>query len=168
MKTMIIGFSGSGKSTLAKAIGEKQGAPVLHLDKVHWLPGWREREREEELKILGDFLDENESWVIDGNYNSLWFERRLKEADKIIFMDFNRFLCLSRAIKRRLEYSGKSRFSMTEGCPEKIDFEFLKWLLLDGRAKKRRRRFLQAVAEYPEKSVVIKNQKQLDKFYETV
>ena len=168
MKTVIIGFSGSGKSTLARAIGEKQGAPVLYLDKVHWLPGWRERERDEELKILGDFLGENASWVIDGNYNSLYFERRLEEADRIIFMDFNRFRCLIRAIKRRREYNGKTRFSITEGCPEKIDLEFLKWLLIDGRTKKRRQRYLDAVAKYPEKSLVIKNQRQLDKFYETL
>lgn len=165
MKTVIIGFSGSGKSTLAKAIGEKQGAPVLYLDKVHWLPGWKERDREDELKIVGDFLDNNESWVIDGNYNSLYFERRCEEADRIIFMDFNRFLCLSRAMKRKREYNGKTRFSITDGCPEKIDREFLMWLLFKGRTKKRRGRFVEAVRKFSEKSVVLKNQKELDRFY---
>ena len=168
MKTVIIGFSGSGKSTLAKTIGEKQGVPVLYLDKVHWLSGWRERERDEELKTVGDFLDENESWVIDGNYNSLYFERRLEEADRIIFMDFNRFACLSRAVKRRLEYNGKVRFSITEGCPEKIDFEFFMWLMFKGRTKKRRKRYLDAVNKYKDTSLVIKNQKQLDKFYQSL
>ena len=52
MKTMIIGYSGSGKSTLAKTIADKEGVPSLFLDTVHWLPGWKERPREEEIKIV--------------------------------------------------------------------------------------------------------------------
>lgn len=168
MKTMIIGFSGSGKSTLARAIAEKQSVAVLYLDKVHWLPGWQERDREDELLTVGEFLDNNASWVIDGNYGSLLFERRCIEADRIIFMDFNRFLCLSRAIKRKKEYRGKTRFSMTEGCNERINAEFLTWLLFTGRSRKRRRKFLDTVEKYKEKSVVIKNQKQLDEFYKTL
>ena len=165
---MIIGFSGSGKSTLARAIGEKQGAPVLYLDKVHWLPGWQERERDEELRIVSEFLDNNGSWVIDGNYNKLCFERRCLEADRIIFMDFNRISCLMRAIRRKREHEGKTRFSMTEGCPEKIDREFLVWLLFKGRSAKRRGKFLAAVRQYKEKSIVIKNQRQLEKLYKTL
>ena len=43
MKVAIIGYSGCGKSTLAKYIGKKCKVPVLHLDQVHWLPGWQER-----------------------------------------------------------------------------------------------------------------------------
>lgn len=34
-------------------------------------------------------MDRNASWVIDGNYRKLEYERRLQEADRIIFMDFN-------------------------------------------------------------------------------
>ena len=68
MKIAILGTSGSGKSTLAKQLGEQCGAPVLHLDAVHFLPGWVERAPEEEKTILSRFLDEHDSWVIDGNY----------------------------------------------------------------------------------------------------
>ena len=38
MKIAVIGYSGSGKSTLAKHLGEETGYPVLHLDKVNFLP----------------------------------------------------------------------------------------------------------------------------------
>ena len=56
MKIAILGTSGSGKSTLAKQLGEQYSAPVLHLDAVHFLPGWVERTPEEEKTILSRFL----------------------------------------------------------------------------------------------------------------
>ena len=43
MKIAIVGYSGSGKSTLAGRLGEAFCAPVLCLDRLHWLPGWTER-----------------------------------------------------------------------------------------------------------------------------
>lgn len=70
MRIAIIGYSGSGKSTLAAQLGQSYGVPVLHLDSVHWLPGWVERAREEEKALVRAFLDQNESWVIDGNYSA--------------------------------------------------------------------------------------------------
>ena len=85
MKIAILGTSGSGKSTLAKRLGETYGLPVLHMDTVHFLPGWVERPFEEEETIIRRFLDENAGgWVIDGNYTKTCYARRLEEADKII------------------------------------------------------------------------------------
>ena len=61
------------------------------------------------------------------------FDERLDTADTVVFLDFNRFICLFRVIKRYLNYRGRSRPDMGEGCPEKLDAEFLRWVLLDGR-----------------------------------
>ena len=47
----VIGKSGSGKSTLAKQLGSFYHAPVLHLDAVHFLPGWVERVPGEEEQL---------------------------------------------------------------------------------------------------------------------
>ena len=85
MKVAIIGHSGCGKSTIAAWIAKKRRLPLLHLDKVHWLPGWIERPKEEEQKIVREFLDSHDSWVIDGNYHSMEYERRMQEADRISF-----------------------------------------------------------------------------------
>ena len=54
MKIAILGTSGSGKSTLAKRLGETYGLPVLHMDTVHFLPGWVERPfaEEEALSLI--------------------------------------------------------------------------------------------------------------------
>ena len=165
MRIAIIGYSGSGKSTLASRLGEKYGVEVLYLDKVHWLPGWTERDRREELSITQEFLDKNSSWVIDGNYSKSFYERRMEEADSIIFMNFNRFSCLKRILKRFKNNKGKTRDSMTEGCNEKIDAEFLKWILWDGRTKKHKNRFKDTVNRYKDKVTVIRNGRELTKYY---
>lgn len=164
MKIAIIGYSGSGKSTLAGKLGKKHGVQTLHLDTVHWLPGWKERSVSEEFSIVTAFLDEHDAWVIDGNYGKLLFDRRMEEADEIIFMSFSRFACLCRAFKRYFLYKGTSRESITEGCPEKIDLEFILWILHQGRTKAIRDRYKLVLKHYPEKVTVIKNQKQLSEF----
>ena len=131
-RVMIIGFSGSGKSTLARRIAELLGCEPTHMDKLHWLPNWTERSNDEKVELLSPIL-KREKWVIDGNYSKVLFEGRMFLADTIIFLDFNRFLCFWRIIKRRIMYNASTRPDMTEGCAEKLDFEFLKWVLSDGR-----------------------------------
>ena len=165
MKTAILGYSGSGKSTLARKLGEKQGAAVLHFDSVQFLPDWEIRPEEEKRRMTEEFLDAHDAWVIDGTYSKLFFERRMEEADRIILLLFNRFSCLSRVTRRYLKYKGQSRPDMAEGCCEKLDAEFIFWVLFKGRSKKARERFGGIVSKYGDKVVVIKNQKQLDAFY---
>ena len=164
MKIAVIGFSGSGKSTLAQKLGKHYNISVLHLDTVHHLPGWKERDDESKKTIVKNFLNDNSSWVIDGNYSKLYYERRMQEADLIVMLLFNRFNCLFRAYKRYRKYKGKSRPDMTEGCDEKLDFEFVRWILHDGRTKSKKEMFKQLKLQYADKAVMLKNQKQLDRF----
>lgn len=164
MKIAVIGYSGSGKSTLAHKLGELYGLPVLHLDSVHFLPDWQERSPEDEQRIVNDFLAGHDAWVIDGNYSKLSFERRMKEADMIIMMLFRRLDCLWRVSKRFRRYQNTTRPDMAEGCSEKLDREFVAWILWEGRKKTDRKRFDDLKKKYPEKVVVLKNQRQLDEF----
>ena len=76
----VLGHNGSGKSTLAKQLGSFYHAPVLHLDAVHFLPGWVERVPGEEEQLVTSFLDTHSSWVMDGNYTKTCYARRLEEA----------------------------------------------------------------------------------------
>ena len=161
MKIAILGYCGSGKSTLAQHLGGFYEIPVLHFDCVHWLPGWVERDRGETGRIVAEFLDANDSWVMDGNYTRHHFDRRMAEADTIVILTFNRFACLYRALKRLHTYRGKNRASMTEGCPEKVDWPFVKWILWQGRGKKQKTIFRDVADRYPEKCVILKNQRQL-------
>lgn len=166
MKIAIIGYSGSGKSTLAAYLGELYDLPVLHLDRVRFLPNWVERKPEEELAIVKDFMDKNEDsgWVIDGNYTSVHYERRMIEADRIIFLSFSRVACLWRATKRYRTWRGHARPSAAEGCNEKLDRAFVKWILFDGRTRKRRARYERVAEQYKEKFLTIRNQRTLDAF----
>ncbi len=162
MKISILGYSGSGKSTLAKSLGGLYDVPVLHLDYVHFLPNWEERTREEMSAIVQQFLDGNDAWVIDGTYSHNCFERRIQESDLVIFLDFNRVACFFRAWKRYRENKGRTRMDMAEGCIERFNGEFIRWLLRDGRTRKRRAIFQKVADRYAFKTVVIKNQRRLD------
>ena len=117
MKIAVIGYSGAGKSTLAKKLGKLFRCPVLHLDRIQFEPGWKERDRETAKRMAEDFLDENENrgWIIDGNYTGFSQERRLREADLIIFMNYPRWICLWQALVRSRIYRGRTREDMGDG-----------------------------------------------------
>jgi len=161
MKIAVIGYSGAGKSTLAQRLGEKYGAPVLHLDTVQWLPGWRERSDAEQQRMVREFLDRNDAWVIDGNYGGLSHARRMEEADVIVELLLPRAVCLVRVLRRYLRWRGRTRPDMGEGCPEKVDAEFLRWVLRDGRTKRKRESFARIARQYPEKTTVLKSARAL-------
>lgn len=164
MKIAVIGYSGAGKSTLAARLGDMYGLPVLHLDSVHFLPNWEERELSEKRRIVADFMSGNDGWIIDGNYSAQFRKERLEQADMIVLMLFDRFSCLWRVIKRYRRFRGKTRPDMGEGCIEKLDFEFIRWVLHDGRTKKKKADYKAICDNYPDKVTVLKNQRQLDEF----
>ena len=165
-RVVIIGFSGSGKSTMAQQLGKKYSCKVLHLDCVHWMPGWRERDKDDRERIVSGFLDENQSWVIDGTYRSVCFKRRFDSATHIIILNFPMYICLFRVIRRYLMYRGKSRESMTAGCRERISAEFLWWILYRGRNKAQKDFFRQVGIDYFEKTIILKTPSEVKKFWE--
>lgn len=169
MKIEIMGYSGSGKSTLCRKLSEIYHVPALHLDTVHFLPNWGVRGNEEKQRIVSSFLDRNrEGWIIDGNYTNLSYERRVDEADVVIQLLFSRINCLYRCCKRFLTYRGTSRPDMTEGCAEKLDWEFVRWILWGGRSKAARKRYRQIREQYPDKVITIRNQRQLNEYIKGV
>lgn len=167
MKITILGFSGAGKSTLAAALGRRYGLPVLHLDRVHFASGWAERPQPAQQADVAAFLDANSEtgWVIDGNYTNLCYDRRLAESDRILILAFGRWACLRRVMERTRRYRGRTRPDMREGCTEKLDAEFVRWVLWDGRTKERRARFTAVTAAWPAKAEVLRSQRDLDRLY---
>ncbi len=125
-RILIIGSGGSGKSTLARRLGEAAGIEVVHLDKLHWKPGWIEPDKEEWGKTVDKIL-EGDSWIIDGNYSGT-LEKRIEAADTVIFLDLPRAVCVWRILKRVARYRKTNRPDMAEGCDEKFDLKFLKWI----------------------------------------
>ena len=163
MKIAIIGYSGSGKSTLARKLAQQYQLPVLHFDTVQFRPNWEIRPQASKEIMTKVFLDLHSDWVIDGNYSKLSFERRMAEADVIIQLRFNRIASLWRVTRRYLTYKEGTRPDMAQGCKEKLDWEFITWVLWKGRSKTARQRYERVRSQYPHKTIVIKNQRQLDR-----
>lgn len=164
MKIAVMGYSGSGKSTLTEFLGRRHGVDVLHLDSVQFVEGWRERDRDEAKALVGRFMESHGSWVIDGNYRGFYWKERLDQADRIVLMEFGRLSCLARVLKRTRAYYGKDRPDLAPGCPERLDPEFLRWVVWNGRVRTRREVFEQLKREHGEKVVCLRNQRELDAF----
>lgn len=126
-RILIVGCSGSGKSTLGRRIGDKLGLPVVHMDQHFFRPGWVIKP-DEEWNTIVDELIAKDNWVMDGNYSNT-LDRRIKRADTVVFLDFPTWFCLYRVLKRWLTHLGKTRIDAAPGCPEKMDLEFLGYVL---------------------------------------
>jgi len=125
-RVLLLGSSGSGKSTFARKLGAITGLPVVHIDQLYWEPGWVQPLREVYLQRLGAELV-RDRWIIDGNSPST-LDLRLPRADRIILLDRSRLACVARVGLRVLMSHGQVRPDMAPGCPEKLDWEFLKFV----------------------------------------
>ena len=164
-RVMIIGCGGAGKSTLAKQLGEKTGLPVVHLDKLYWKPGWVSMSREEFDVIHRDAINRNE-WIMDGNFDRT-MEARMEQCDTVIYLDFSRFACLMGVLKRIITTYGTVRPDMGEGCPERLDWEFLKWVW-NFKKNKRDNHYI-LLEKYSDKSIVIlKNRREVKLFLASI
>ena len=135
-RILVIGSPGAGKSTLARELAQRTGLPLFHLDRMHWLPGWIERDRDEAARNLDAVLAQDR-WIIDGNYGSS-LPRRVARADGVVWLDYPTSLCLRRAVQRWWRYRGQARPDMTEGCPERLNAEFFLYIAQFRRAWGRR------------------------------
>ncbi|MDN3449016.1 topology modulation protein [Planococcus sp. APC 3906] len=169
-KIMVVGVSaGVGKSTFAAKLGEILDLPVHHLDSYHWKPGWQEAEKEEFESVQYNIV-KRDRWIIEGNYSST-FDIRMAQADTFIYLELPLRVCLYRVLKRWLSNIGKTRPDMGEGCPEKMEWEFLKFIVTTYAARKvkmrsRMRSFLEA--RDGNKVILLSGKKEIAGFLETV
>lgn len=125
-KILIIGSGGAGKSTFSRRLGEITGIEVFHLDKLHWRAGWIEPPKDEWRQTVEDCL-KKDSWIMDGNFGGT-MEMRIAASDTVIFLELPRLVCIYRILKRVVIYYGKNRPDMAEGCNERFDWDFIKWV----------------------------------------
>ena len=160
-RIIIIGCGGSGKSTLARQLGQKLEIPVVHLDKLFWRPGWVQISREE-FDVLHEQALSEPRWIMDGNFNRT-IQRRLERCDTVIYLDFSRTACLWGVFKRIITTYGVVRPDMGEGCPERFDWDFLKWVWNFNKDKRKKLMDQLAKAENV-KVVILKNRRQVKRF----
>ena len=125
-KVLVIGSGGAGKSIFARQLGTLLNLDVIHLDALYWHPGWVETPRAEWRKVIEELL-RRDAWIIDGNYSNT-LDLRLEACDTVIFLDIARLICLWRVLKRAIRYRGRTRPDMAEGCRERLDWGFIRWV----------------------------------------
>ena len=163
-RIIIIGNSGGGKTTVSRKFGELLGLPVTHLDYLYWNAGWVRTPTdiwEEKVRVM---IAEPE-WILEGNFNGT-LALRLTRADTVIFLDYNRIVCLGGALKRWYKNRGRTRPDMPEGCLEKIDFAFFKWILWDF-PRRSRKNILKCLAGFDGVKVIAKNRRELSDYYDS-
>ena len=161
-RIMIIGSGGAGKSTLARQLGEKLDLPVVHLDQLFWKPGWVEEPREVFDEELAKEL-EKPAWIMDGNFNRT-ISQRMARCDTVIYLDFDRVTCLLSVLKRVITSYGKTRPDMAAGCPERLDWEFLKWVWNFNKDGKRERYYRLLNEAKDVQTIVLKNRRMVKRF----
>jgi len=72
-------------------------------------------------------MADRDEWIMDGSYDGT-LDIRLPRADTVIFLDYSRWLCMFRVLRRILSSFGRVRPDLAEGCPEQIDVEFIRFV----------------------------------------
>ena len=122
----VVGCSGGGKSTLARKLGAKLGLPIVHLDVIFWLPGWKESD-DARFRAKLEAALAGGRWITDGNFSRM-ADLHFAGAEMIVWVDQPRTLCVRRALLRVIRERGGKRADMAEGCDERIDVEFLRYI----------------------------------------
>lgn len=169
-KIMVIGTSaGVGKSTFARELGESLNLPVVHLDRLFWKPNWVEASLVEFTKAQQEIVIQDQ-WIIEGNYTNT-FDLRAAHADTMIYLELPLHVCLYRVVKRWLMNLGKTRPDMTAGCEEKLDWEFIKFIITTyyPRKQKMNDRLQNFLKTGPAKQVItLKSKKEIRSYLEKV
>lgn len=155
-RIIVIGCPGSGKSTLSRALHNKTGLPLYHLDMMNWRADGTTVERSVFRRRLSDVLEKDE-WIIDGNYGST-MDARMEACDTVIFLDYPPDVCLDGIRARR----GKPRDDMP-WIESEEDAEFIEFV--KGYNENQRPTVLELLEKHSDKSIVIlKSREEADAF----
>lgn len=104
-KIWIIGSSsGCGKSTLSLILSNVLEIPCLHMDEVRFVKnksGFCIKPVEEKMKMINEFLENNDKWVIESHVKQS-DDILLNSIDILIWLDIPLYICLYRVLKRSL------------------------------------------------------------------
>ncbi len=96
------------------------------MDRLLWKPGWVRISRQEQKAVIADSVS-GSKWIVEGDHIRTQ-PLRFAAADTILFLDFPRWICLWRMVKRFLQNRSRSRVGMAAGCPERLNWVLLRWV----------------------------------------
>jgi len=127
-RVLVMGSSGSGKSTFARRLSAITGLPFISLDALYWKPGWVPSDNAEFGQRVAELVRQSR-WIMDGNFTRHGAgEARRDLSDTVIWFDLPRRTCVLGITKRVAGSYGQVRPEMAEGCPERLDFEFFRYV----------------------------------------
>lgn len=127
-KILIIGLPGSGKSTFANKLGKVLNREVVHLDKLYRKSGWQIAFSKTEWLELVKSLISRERWIIDGNYNNT-LDIRLSASNTIVFLNFNKIICLYRIFMRCYKKDHLLGIDKAEGDKNRLSLDLIKKII---------------------------------------
>lgn len=125
-RVLVIGCAGAGKTSFAIRLASHLDLPLFHLDAHYWNPGWVPSEPDEWERRHAALIAWDE-WILDGNYTRT-LALRLQRADAAVFLDFDRTTCLIGALQRVVGSQDRPGRDLPPDCPERVDWEFLRWI----------------------------------------
>lgn len=164
-RILVIGSPGSGKTTFSSALSEKLGIEAVHLDRLFWRDNWVNVSSEEFDRQLREELLKD-SWIMDGNYNRT-IGMRMERCDTVFWLDYPALTSLFGYFKRLIKNRGTSRPDMGGYCPERLDLEFVKFILTFN--KTHRKRYREMLSGLSDKSVYIfRSRRESEEFLENI
>ena len=155
-KVIVIGCPGSGKSTVSRALHNKTGIPLYHLDMMYWNADKTTAEKSVFLERLSAVLEKDE-WIIDGNYGST-MELRMVACDTVIFLDYPLDVCLDGIRARRRKPRSDMPWIETEEDAEFTEF-------IKNYNEQQKPKVLELFGKYSDKNIVIlESREQADAF----
>ena len=157
----IIGGSGTGKTTLSENLGKVLNLPVYHIDAMHHLENWVIRDKAERNQMILEKVAEDK-WIIDGTYKDT-LKQRVEKSDLIIYLDYSSLAAAKGAIGRHLKLGNSPRKDIP-GCNEKMDLEYLLWVM---KWRKNKREYvIECLKDVDDgKKLIFKNRRSLNKWF---
>lgn len=159
----IVGPSGAGKSTLAAILAERLGVPAIHLDDIHWQPGWIELPKAALVERVGALVA-GDAWVVDGNYSYVR-NAHCARAELFVWLDAPFLTAFVRVLRRTFSRARTGELCCN-GNTESLANAFfsrdsvLWWAI--SRHGRTRRRLAESMADKPH--VRLRSQREVDAF----
>jgi adenylate kinase family enzyme len=106
-RILVLGPCGSGKTWLTRQLSQILNLPAVHLDANFWQPGWISTPQPE-WRVKVSTLVKEESWIMDGTYEST-LDLRIPAAEVIIMTRCPRWASFWGVIRRSMIYRNMPR-----------------------------------------------------------